>query len=759
MMTQNCPEPPTFARAMNAQHFSRGTILVFAALGLCVSLYLLFPHEWIGWAGAGGVILISTALVRQQRREAHQDGEAATTPPLSEHAEGYRLLESAVVHAHDAIVILEAHPHNGQGRSVLYVNDAFCRLSGYSRSEVVGRSLYLLRGPDTDAATLEQLREALDNGQPLRTELMNYRKDGTPYWVDLSLVPVSDRRGRIAHWVMIQRDITDQRQAAEALRKSEERYRLLFDGNPQPMWVIESHTGRFLAVNEAAIRVYQYNREEFSCLKASDLEVGELSVPIPPSTSSSRFRRHRTRFGKILNVEIISHPLVVDGRDAELVLIHDWTERLQLEEQLRQAQKMEAIGQMAGGVAHDFNNIMTGILGSLGLIRLPADDPNKALLQAVEKAALRAADLTSKLLAFARRNQLVLAQVQPADIVTEVVTLLRHAIDPRITFTVSVTENCPPIWADPNLLVQALVNLCLNSRDAMPNGGTITLRAHPVTIHEADLLAYPADAKPGHYVCLCVQDTGTGIPPELLGRIFEPFFTTKEVGKGTGLGLPMVLGIVKQHQGWLRCNSTWGQGTCMELYLPVEGSLAAGPVTGPRSDNFTTVKTLVETPRRAAPNVSATRSANGFHSPQASRRCILLVDDEAMIRDIGRAALTSAGYEVLLAEDGAEAVEVFQREHEHIDLVILDVMMPRLSGRDAFRQMTALVPDVRVLFSTGYSSEELTELDGAVGLLTKPYRPQELLAAVEAALAVSLTSPAEKDNASMNEQNYIVSTS
>lgn len=744
---------------MNTRHPSWGTVLVFAGLGLCVSLYLLFPHEWIGWAGAGGVILTSAALAMQQRRDANPDGETTTTPPLSGHAEGYRLLESAVVHAHDAIVILEAHPQNGQGRSVLYVNDAFCRLSGYSRTEVVGRSLYLLRGPDTDAATLEQLREALDSGQPLRTELMNYRKDGTPYWVDLSLVPVPDRRGRVAHWVMIQRDITGQRQAAEALRKSEERYRLLFDGNPQPMWVIECKSGRFLAVNEAAIRVYQYSREEFSRMRASDLDLEELAAPIPPSTSSSRFRRHRTRSGKILNVEVISHPLIVDGHDAELVLIHDWTERLQLEEQLRQAQKMEAIGQMAGGVAHDFNNIMTGILGSLGLIRLPANDPNQALLHAVEKAALRAADLTSKLLAFARRNQLVLAHVQPADIVTEVVTLLRHAVDPRISFNISVANDCPPILADPNLLVQALVNLCLNARDAMPNGGTITLQAHPVTIHEADLPAYPADAKPGRYVCLRVQDTGTGIPPELLGRIFEPFFTTKEVGKGTGLGLPMVLGIVKQHQGWLRCNSTWGQGTCMELYLPAEGNLAAVPGAGPRSDNFTTVKASVETSRRMAPNNSAILSTNGFHSTQVSRRRILLVDDEAMIRDIGRAALTSAGYEVLLAEDGAEAVEVFQREYERIDLVILDVMMPRLSGRDAFRQMTAIVPDIRVLFSTGYSSEELTELDGAVGLLTKPYRPQELLAAVEAALAAPSTSLTEKDTTLADEQNYAVSTS
>jgi len=738
-MTWDYPELPIPAHSMNARPHSLGTVFVFLGLGLSVALYFLYPREWIGWIGAAGVFVISASLLRRHRRKAqNEERNTAATPPLSGHAEGFRLLESAVVHAHDAIVILEAHPQNGQGRSVLYVNDAFCRLSGYSQSEVIGRSLYLLRGPETDAATLEQLRNALDHGQPLRTELMNYRKDGTPYWVDLSLVPVPDRRGRVAHWVMIQRDITDQRQAAEALRKSEERYRLLFDGNPQPMWVIEQPSGRFLAVNEAAVHVYQYSREEFTHLHLKDLDAGELTVPITPSTVTSRFRRHRTRSGKILNVEVISHPLVMDGRDAELILIHDWTERLQLEEQLRQAQKMEAIGQMAGGVAHDFNNIMTGILGSLSLIHLPPDDPNSMLLQAVEKAALRAADLTSKLLAFARRNQLVFAQVQPANIFQEVVTLMRHAIDPRISISISVAADCPSILADPNLIVQALINLCLNARDAMPEGGTITLQAHAVTIDEADLSAYPADAKPGRYVCLRVQDTGTGIPPEVMDRIFEPFFTTKEVGKGTGLGLPMVLGIVKQHQGWLRCRSTWGQGATMELFLPVKDDPAVQQLVVPHSGTIGRNQTL----RRPVDSLPVVRTSS---ASRTTRPCILLVDDEEMIRNIAQATLTSAGYEVLLAEDGAEAVEVFRCHHNRIDLVILDVMMPRLSGRDAFRQMTALVPEVRVLFSTGYSSEELIELDGAIGLLSKPYRPQELLAAVEAALSVPLSSPAENE--------------
>lgn len=713
----------------------RLTPIVLAILALGLGLYLLYPQRPVGWAGAAVVLLTAVGLVRQQRRWAASHSAAMTS--FSEHVDRCRLLDSAVVHAHDAIVILEAEARGGQGRSVLYVNEAFCRLSGYTQKEVLGRSLYFLRGPETDEATLERLRQALDSGSPLRTELMNYRKDGTPYWVDLSLVPVPGQRGRVAYWLMIQRDITAQREATEAVRRSEERYRLLFEGNPQPMWVVERQQQRFLAVNTAACRVYGYSREEFLHLRNSDVDIGPCSIPLAPSTGGSCFRRHQTRDGRILTVETIVHPLTVDGQEAELVLILDWTERLQLEEQLRQAQKMEAIGQMAGGVAHDFNNIMTAILGGLELIRLAPDDPNRPYLQAVEKAALRAADLTSKLLSFARRNQMVLARVEPANIFAEVLTLLRHTVDPRIRFHTQVCENCPAIRADPSLLTQALVNLCLNSRDAMPAGGVITLHAEEVTLSEADLEDQPADARPGRFVRLRVQDTGTGIPPDALKRIFEPFFTTKEVGKGTGLGLPMVLGIVKQHQGWLTCSSVWGQGTCMDLYLPAYDSTTSGntetrpaPVT--RTDIYRTTLPPVADTTPIPASLSASSSG---------RYCILLVDDEPMIRDIGRAVLTQAGFDVLIAEDGVEAVDLFAREHHRIDLVILDVMMPRLSGRDAFRQMAAIAPQIRVLFATGYCAEELTELDGAIGLLTKPYRPHELLASVQTALTQSITAP------------------
>jgi CheY-like chemotaxis protein len=264
------------------------------------------------------------------------------------------------------------------------------------------------------------------------------------------------------------------------------------------------------------------------------------------------------------------------------------------------------------------------------------------------------------------------------------------------------------------LLCQALVNLCLNARDAMPDGGTLTLSAEPLCIAE-DHVGRPADIAPGAFIRVSVSDTGCGMPDSVKARVFEPFFTTKGPGKGTGLGLPMVLGIVKQHRGWIDFDTVPGLGSRINLYLP------AALV------QETTVS--VDTPPPRLPGERA----------NAAGRTILLVDDESMIRHLGRTVLERAGYHVLTAEDGTDAVEVFSRERGRISLVILDAVMPRLSGPDAFRQMTALDPAARVLFSTGYSPEDLTGVEGAVGLLAKPYRPEGLLAAVRDALADTST--------------------
>jgi CheY-like chemotaxis protein len=375
------------------------------------------------------------------------------------------------------------------------------------------------------------------------------------------------------------------------------------------------------------------------------------------------------------------------------------------------------VGQLAGGVAHDFNNLLTAILGNISLLmaNVPPSDPNRELLRDTETAANRAADLTKQLLGFSRRTML---RLEPTDLNTaiqEAVRILRRTIDPRITMEAKSARNLWTAWADPGQLNQVLINLCLNARDAMPEGGKLAIETANVVV-DGEYVQMHLDARPGEFVLLRVSDTGHGIPAEIRQRIFEPFFTTKRPGQGTGLGLAMVFGIVKQHQGWIDCYSEINRGTRFDIYLPrfQEG---AAPVSEP-----------------AAPPAQ-----NG------GNETILLVDDEAMIRNLGRTILQRHGYEILLAEDGEQALEIYQQERERIDLVILDLTMPKLSGWDTVRRLRELDPDVAVLFASGYSAEHMTESEreGVLGFINKPYRPQELVSTVRAALNKKKSQPTE----------------
>ena len=759
-----------------------------------------------------------------------------------------RLLESAVIHAHDAVVVLDAHPHPGSDRRILYVNDAFCRMTGYSPKEVLGQSLQFLQGTGSDPTTLSRIYQAIEAGQPVQTESQNQRKDGSAYWVEFNLVPVLEPGKRIAHWVMIQRDVTDRKRAEEALRKSEGRYRLLFDRNPHPMWVFDQDTLKYLAVNDAAVYVYGFSREEFLEMTVADLydpADSSQSLVAPPSPSGEYDlplpRRQRKKDGTLIDVEVSSFALTLDGRSAELVLAIDvterfraeaalrrserlfrgifevtsagvtltdttgrftacnpafarligrsieetlgmtaadithpddwsiqvplleearlglrdrfdlrkrylrpdgreiWTElsfaairgpdgryesglgvtvdvtdRKRLEDQMRQTQKMEAIGQMAGGVAHDFNNLLTAVLGNLAMVRVHEDDPNRPLLAAAEEATTRAADLTRKLLGYARRSQLAAGPVDPRQAFAVVIGTLQQSSGREIAIKVHIPPGCGSVLADSRLLHLALLNLCENAQDAMPRGGVLTLSAEPVALISRAHRAF---------IRLSVADTGVGMTEEVKARIFEPFFSTKEVGKGVGLGLPMVHGIVDQHHGWVECTSTLGTGTRIDLYLPEAATLTA---------------TETVTPSDPDPHPLTRPEPRDALDPRPpADDVILLVDDESMIRELARLILERAGYRVLTADDGMEAVEVFTRERVRIRLIIMDVTMPRMSGRDAYQLIAQQDPDIRVLFSTGYSSDDMTAVEGAVGLLNKPYRPNDLLAAVRDALAIT----------------------
>ncbi len=541
--------------------------------------------------------------------------------------------------------------------------------------------------------------------------------------------PVRDDEGRVVGSVHHFSDITDRKRGEEERTRLlaehgrlAEKLRLLLESTGEGIFGLDRE-GCCTFVNRAAAQMLGRKPEE---LVAKDLHAlthhshpdgtpyAHEFCPVRRTLETGEgCRVDREVFwrpdGTSFPVEYSAHPIRDGGAiRGTVVAFVDATERNRLEQQVRQAQKMDAIGRLAGGVAHDFNNLLTAITGNLSLLlsQTRATDPCYELLKAADTAAWRAAELVRQLLGFSRQSVLWLQPCHLGNCIQEVVAILRRTMDPRIR--IEVRPPAADLWlvqADAGQMNQVLLNLCLNARDAMPDGGQLTF--------ETDNLALDAveaghngtlDARPGEFVRLRVRDTGHGIPAEILPRIFDPYFTTKEAGKGTGLGLAMVFGIVKQHQGWIVCRSEPGQGACFEVYLPrYRGGPAADAPAGPAA-------------------------------PAGGSETVLLVDDNPLIRDVGRLILESYGYRVLLAEDGARALEVYRQEAKRIDLVILDLTMPQLSGRDVLQGLIQINPEVRVLFASGYSPDlgSGPGMERVQGFIHKPYREQDLAKTVRA---------------------------
>jgi CheY-like chemotaxis protein len=366
------------------------------------------------------------------------------------------------------------------------------------------------------------------------------------------------------------------------------------------------------------------------------------------------------------------------------------------------------VGRLAGGIAHDFNNLLTAILGNASLLlrTLSPEQHEHNLTATIERAAWRAAELTRQLLGFSRQTLLWLRTVEPGEILDGVVAALGRPLPAKLRLLVSRPPARFCIQADPVQLVQVLTALCCNSIEAMPEGGQVLLQAANEEL-SAEAARNNPEARPGAFVRFRVEDNGPGIPPDLLDKIFDPFFTTKPVGRGSGLGLAMVYGIVKQHQGWVECHSDPDRGTRFDLYLP---------------------RTQPEAAATAGPTVTA---------GAAGRRLVLLAEDDDILRALAATYLRQAGFGVLLAGDGQEAVELFQREQEHVDLVVLDQSMPRLTGSEALRQMRRLKPSVRAVFVTGSSATDVPDVGEALGVVVKPYRERDLVQAVNQAVGLT----------------------
>jgi len=393
-------------------------------------------------------------------------------------------------------------------------------------------------------------------------------------------------------------------------------------------------------------------------------------------------------------------------------LTSDVTDRRLLEEQLRHSQKMESLGVMGSGIAHDFNNLLSSILANIELAsrKIPWEHAAQKNLEDAARIALRASEHTRQLLGFTHRTVANPRAVSVNEVCQEAAALVRPTVDPRIEFVLRAE---PHLWytsGDQGELVQLLVNLLLNARDVLPDGGRVTVETSNVLLDETYARAH-AEGRPGEFVSLVVTDNGPGMPSEIRTRIFEPFFTTKGPGQGTGLGLSMVYGTVRRHGGWIQCHSEVGLGTRFAVYLPRDTTSIASKPAAPQSEE-----------EGAIPRGSET---------------VLLVDDESDVRMVGVEALQELGYSVLTAQDGVEALETFRSEQARIRIVILDLSMPRMNGRDTLTRLQQIDPTVRVLLTSGHAPDVETEAlfaSGAVGFIGKPYRLAELAFALRAAL-------------------------
>lgn len=629
-----------------------------------------------------------------------------------------RLLDAAVAHINDIVVITEAGPT--ENSKIVYVNEAFVRLTGFTKQEAIGQTPRLIQGPKTQRAELDRIRAAVNARLPVRAELINYTKSGTEYWLEIDVVPISDDGADVTHFVAIQRDITHRRRAEEALRISETRFRFIARATGNAVWEWDIASGRLWWSEGMAmfghpphaegtlIEVWNENVHPED-MQRVDAALRQLLSGIKDDVHE-RYRFCRAD-GTWANVE--NHAFLVrddEGRAVQILgSMTDISERLEMEERLRQSQKLEAVGQLTGGVAHDFNNLLTVIMGNNELLQdhLEAGHPLRKYADMSAIAADRAAELTNRLLAFSRKQAL---QPQVTDInavVSGIEGMMRRTLGEAIAIDIALTGDLWKTAVDLSQLEAALLNLAINARDAMPDGGTLTIETANTTLYDADMCDED-DPLPGHYIVTTVSDTGHGIPKDVLDRVFEPFFTTKAVGEGTGLGLSMVYGFVKQTGGLIRVQSQVNEGTSIKLYFPrFHGEHA--PLPAPSHDS-----TIVR-----------------------GQETILVVEDDTLIAQQLTAQLWDLGYKVLNAAAGEAALSIL-RTRADIDLLFTDIILPGgLDGRQVAATARSIRPALKVLYTSGYSDTATAHKAGAdfAGeLLRKPYRRSDLASKIRKVL-------------------------
>jgi len=597
-----------------------------------------------------------------------------------------------------------------QDERFVYVNPKAAELVGYDRDEIVGMEATEVVHPDDRAMVRERMiRRLAGEDVESRYEVRVVTKSGEVKWLEIAAVPVTlgGRRATMAHGI----DITERKRAESAKHSAETRYREIYENATD---IIYTHDLDFnlTAINPAGEKTLGWPRVEAigrslrtvvhpdSWATVSRALEEKLLHP-NRSTGPYEIQIYDAR-GELHWLEVTSRLVVGEtGPVAVTGIARDITDRKRLEEQLRQAQKMEALGKLAGGVAHDFNNLLTGILGyTRRLIEQNSADPKIAEdLAQIEKAAERAAALTRQLLAFSRQQPLASVHLDLNGLIRDFIDLISRTVGEHIVVETELAPDLPPIFADPAQIEQVLLNLAVNARDAMPHGGRLRIRTDLVEFDTQFVATHPW-ARRGRFVMLEVSDTGVGMSKRTLERAFEPFFTTKPPEKGTGLGLAIVYGIVKQHEGLLHLESEVDRGTTFHLYFPAARRAR--------------IETKQPEPEEAA----------------GGNERILLAEDEAVVRDLATEILTEAGYAVVAVEDGEEALEVLRGRSDRFDLVILDMIMPRKGGADVLKEIRSINPEVKVILTSGYAPESIEINLGEteqVTFLAKPFTPTALL--------------------------------
>lgn len=596
--------------------------------------------------------------------------------------------------------------------NVLMANDQAAEIFGYANSEaMIGKNAYDLMAPENHARAKMNISGIFKSGRLAPLESIGVRADGTKFAVEFSATLISDADGQPKAILGVTRDITERKEGEAAVRESEERFTGAFEHGPIGVAFV-APDGHWLKVNQALCDLVGYTEDEL-------LRITFQDITNPEDLEPDLLQMHRLLDGEINSYQIEKRYVHKLGHLVSILLnvslvrddagqpryfisqIQDISARKQLEEQFRQSQKMEAVGVLAGGIAHDFNNLLTAITGysDLTLNKMLPDDPLRRNIEEVKHAGVRAAELTSQLLAFSRKQVLKPIVLNLNSVLSNIENMLRRIIRESIDLRVVLDETLGNVKADPGQIEQVIMNLAVNARDAMPDGGTLTIETRNVYLDD-DFVSQHIELAAGEFIKMTVTDTGHGMDAATRSRIFEPFFTTKAVGKGTGLGLSTVYGIVKQSDGDIIVYSEVGHGTTFKIYLPAVADTVQKPRwTGDRPQKYLGTET------------------------------VLLVEDEDVVRHLVCEILTSNGYNVLEAANGKKALSICADYAETIDMLLTDVIMPGMSGGEIRDIVVKTRPDIRVLFMSGYTDDSVANLgvyNADSEFIEKPFTPEGL---------------------------------